>query len=296
MTGAEDVRVADHGGAKPTLDELALKHRTDKSSRSHNYAQFYDRIFTKLREEPISFLEVGVGTTATASASSMITMGKAYHPGASLRMWAEYFPNARIIAGIDTEEDCLFQEGNVRTALADSRSSESVANALIELGTARFDIILDDGLHDQVSQLQTIKAMFSALAPGGVYIIEDIFRPALLLSKLQEQFPHCRFHVETFAKLRPKKRLHDSNIIVILPEQIEQDQGRADVHPHHGVAGCRTSECRTDSACLALQPVVTQDGQEWIDEASVNLGRAVSVVKSALMLMGDSIKDLVANS
>mmetsp|Transcript_100867 Transcript_100867/g.314444 ORF Transcript_100867/g.314444 Transcript_100867/m.314444 type:complete len:223 (+) Transcript_100867:112-780(+) len=195
-----------------TLDEIAVLHRTDKSSRRHNYAQFYDRIFSGVRTKDVRLLEVGIGT-----ADTMGFMGKTYLPGASLRMWAQYFPNAQLVAGIDTDPECLFQEGCIRTALADSRDRESVAAALRELGTEQFDVILDDGLHTQAAQMDTLQALHHTLDPYGVYVIEDIRRPELLLSKLQGLLPGHRLHLEPFASLQPRKRLLDSNVVVALP-------------------------------------------------------------------------------
>jgi len=206
--------------AELTLDEIAKAHRTDKSSKYHNYAQFYDQMFYKLRGSDINLLEVGVGTCMQAPSS--MKDYKCYKPGASLRMWSEYFSCAGMIAGIDTQADCMFQEGNIRTALADSRCAESVTKAVTELGTAHFDIIVDDGLHEQDAQVETATAMIEFLSPNGVYVIEDIRRPRQLLPKLKLALPNRSFHVESLAKLNPKKRLPDSNLIVILPGQPEQ--------------------------------------------------------------------------
>ena len=56
------------------LDEIALRHGTDKSSAIHGYAEFYDRILGHLRDAPCSILEFGILR------------------GQSLRMWEDGFP------------------------------------------------------------------------------------------------------------------------------------------------------------------------------------------------------------
>ena len=43
-----------------TLDELAIKYKTDKSSLLHNYTEKYDRHFSHLREKDIKVLEIGI--------------------------------------------------------------------------------------------------------------------------------------------------------------------------------------------------------------------------------------------
>merc|ERR1711956_176159 len=89
-------------------------------------------------------------------------------------MWSEYFLHAQIVAGIDIDPECMFQEGPIKTVIADSTNKNSVAAALAELAVERFDVIIDDGLHTQHAQLDTAGVLLGALDLQGVYIIEDI--------------------------------------------------------------------------------------------------------------------------
>lgn len=204
-----------------TLDELALEYGTDKSSKHHNYAQFYDRILKASRSRNIRLLEVGIGTVNHSAPSSMSFLNR-YKPGASLRMWQRYFENAEVIAGIDTQEDCMFTEGRIQTALADSRCHESAAKALANIGFNTFDIILDDGLHEEAANVATLQCLHRYLSPDGVYIVEDVRRPWQLLPKLQAVLPTASFHVESLQSLKPKRKLVDSNAIVIFGGSSEQ--------------------------------------------------------------------------
>lgn len=43
------------------LDQLAIKHGTDKSSLHHDYCDIYERLFLHLKDENIVFIEAGVG-------------------------------------------------------------------------------------------------------------------------------------------------------------------------------------------------------------------------------------------
>lgn len=238
-----------------TLDELARRHRTDKSGRYHNYAQFYDRLFCNARTRSIRLLEVGVGTVEMAAPSSMNSYVKCYKPGASLRMWSEYFQNASIIAGMDTQEDCIFQDGRIITALADSRCAESVGNAMLSFGESEFDIILDDGLHERNAQLETFQCLRNYLSPNGVYIIEDIRRPMFLVRELQVLLPSHRIHLEPLSSLRQNKKKipPDSNVIVILPETAltagQESLAQVVASVISDISGPLSRELRTATAC-----------------------------------------------
>ena len=68
------------------LAALAIKHGTDKGA-PHNYSRHYETQFARFRDREITMLEIGVGGYADPASG-----------GASLRMWAEYFPRARVFA------------------------------------------------------------------------------------------------------------------------------------------------------------------------------------------------------
>lgn len=43
-----------------SLDEIAKKYNTDKSSLGHNYANLYEAVLNQLKNDNISLLEIGV--------------------------------------------------------------------------------------------------------------------------------------------------------------------------------------------------------------------------------------------
>lgn len=95
---------------------------------------------------------------------------KNYKPGASLRSWQEYFPNAMIYGG-DVQEDTQFEEERIKTFLFDSRDLKECNKCLNDL---KFKIIIDDGLHSGDAQIQTFENLFNRVETGGIYVIEDI--------------------------------------------------------------------------------------------------------------------------
>ena len=85
---------------------------------SHSYSDLYELMFALRRSDVRRVLECGLGTNNPALASSMGAKGR---PGASLRVWRDYFPNAEIV-GIDIDGDVLFIEERIATFQCDRRA------------------------------------------------------------------------------------------------------------------------------------------------------------------------------
>jgi hypothetical protein len=151
------------------LDELMNKYGSDKAR--NEYVPMYHSFLKTLREKPIELLEIGIGTMIPGVASSMVGYSlPGYAPGGSLRAWRDYFPRGRIM-GIDVQPDTQFVEDRIQTALADSSSKEQLDGVL---GDRTFDVIIDDGLHYDETQVKTMQNLWHRVRPGGFYVIEDI--------------------------------------------------------------------------------------------------------------------------
>lgn len=143
------------------LNDIGVKHGTDKATY-HKYCDFYQKLLPK-RTFKGRLLEVGV------------------MDGASIRMWAEYYPKAEIV-GIDTvDKSHLSIEG--ATLLQIDATDPA---ALADLGM--FDIIIDDGSHKTSDQQKAFEQLYySQLNKGGKYILEDLHTslwPSYVDSKL----------------------------------------------------------------------------------------------------------------
>ena len=93
-----------------------------------------------------------------------------YCVGASLRAWAELFPNATV-TGLDPADDAAALNGlheRIRVITCDSRDDLGVA----KLGS--YDFIVDDGHHSLDAQRSTLKTLWPFVKPGGLYVIEDV--------------------------------------------------------------------------------------------------------------------------
>jgi hypothetical protein len=141
------------------LTRLAIRHGTDKWG-PHFYAPVYHSLFSHLRDKPVRLLEIGVGGYGFTSIG-----------GASLAMWADYFPNGTIV-GIDISEKKLALGPRVtirRGSQDDPVFLEALSN---EFGP--FDIIIDDGSHVPEHVLKSFSVLFPRMADVGQYVIEDV--------------------------------------------------------------------------------------------------------------------------
>ena len=163
------------------LSELAKTYGSDKGSpidndisisgwQTHLYSDIYHMIFFGMRNSVNNLLEIGLGTNNEDVPSNMRSTG---HPGASLRAFRDYFPNA-VIHGADIDARVLFEEDRIKTYHVDQTDKESIAEMLWSTGVDEFDIILDDGLHTANAAITLLEHSFYKLRSGGIYIIEDV--------------------------------------------------------------------------------------------------------------------------
>jgi hypothetical protein len=148
--------------ATPDIDPLtalAIRHGTDKWG-PHFYTPVYHELFAHLRDEPIRLLEIGIG-------------GYGYHTvgGASLRMWADYFPRGKIV-GIDITRKTLALDPRITTLVGSQDDPAFLKRLTDEHGP--FDIIIDDGSHVPQHVAASFYGLFPRLAARGLYVIEDV--------------------------------------------------------------------------------------------------------------------------
>lgn len=163
------------------LNQLCDKYGSDKGEmtstnpypwQSHTYTDFYDMIFGLNRASVSLIIECGIGTNNPNIKSSMGING---NPGASLRVWQDFFPSAQII-GCDIDKDILFQNKRIKTFYCDQTNPNSIKNfiknAQISLNSA--DIIIDDGLHEFEAGKCFFFFTIPLLKKDGIYIVEDV--------------------------------------------------------------------------------------------------------------------------
>jgi len=151
-----------------TLDELAIKHGTDKGTTSpfpstHGYAPMYDKILDKWRNKNIRMLEIGVCMEYT-------------NGGQSVNMWYEYFTNASIYT-FDYADMKHIQNDRVFFFQGDQSDRSALTNMYNHFGSKEFDFILEDGSHNHDHQMISLGHLFKYVKSKGYYILEDISIP-----------------------------------------------------------------------------------------------------------------------
>lgn len=135
-----------------TLHEIYNKESAQEGfgdkGTMHNYIDYYAAALEPYRNTKNTILEIGVAQ------------------GHSLRMWREYFPDAKIV-GVDIDDhraDCPGCEIKIGDATKPATFD----------GYDNFDVVIDDGSHFLENQITTFLMLWPKVNPGGVYIIEDI--------------------------------------------------------------------------------------------------------------------------
>lgn len=135
-----------------------------------SYSDFYLWLFEKNRTSIKRVFECGIGTNNPKLASSMGERGK---PGASLRAWRDFFPNAQIF-GADIDKEILFEENRITTGFINQLDKVTISEYFSNLDLDNLDLIIDDGLHTFQAAITLFECTYPKLADSGYYVIEDI--------------------------------------------------------------------------------------------------------------------------
>jgi predicted O-methyltransferase YrrM len=123
---------------------------------------FYEGLFKNKKNENLKIAELGI------------------LDGASLLMWKEYFTNSEIY-GFEYNDDLInnfkkkFNNDRITLSNIDVTNKNSIINAFSTTNLL-YDIIIEDTTHRFEDQIRVIENIYQYLKPGGVLIIEDIFK------------------------------------------------------------------------------------------------------------------------
>jgi len=140
------------------LNELAERYYgADGNRKPPTYLAEYEKLFGQMRHARLRLLELGVKF------------------GASMFLWADYFPNATIV-GLDISDKPRSFPVDQRVHFVQGCQSDRAAlDRCLAVAGAQFDIIVDDASHIGHFSAASFAHLFpNALKPGGFYIIEDI--------------------------------------------------------------------------------------------------------------------------
>jgi hypothetical protein len=201
------------------LARLCGRHGSDKGSRDaagrpypwppHSYTDFYAMLFDHCRDRLQAVFECGLGTYDPRFAANMGAKGR---PGASLRVWRDYFSNATIV-GADIDRQVLFTEDRIRTHWVDQTDPAAIRAMWDAEPIASFDLIVDDGLHQFAAGSCLFEHSAHRLAPHGIWIIEDVTGPDL--ERYRSHFEGNNWQVSDVRLHRRGLALGDNSLVVI---------------------------------------------------------------------------------
>ena len=169
------------------LSELCSKYTSDKGyvqnqdkidknfkiHNYHNYSDYYSEIFSLNRNNIKKVFELGIGNINKENIHNMNMLGNRYSPGASLKVWRDYFKDAKIY-GADHDKSALFNEERIKTYYVDQANTETILEMWKKINEKDFDIIIDDGCHRYEETINFFENSKKFLKSDGIYIIEDI--------------------------------------------------------------------------------------------------------------------------
>lgn len=123
----------------------------DKNS-THTYLETYDRLFEPYRNG-CNFMEIGLAL------------------GDSIKLFDRYFEKSTIV-GVDIS--VVFQPEQYKNDVRIIEADATMSDFLRHIEDVDFDIVIDDGNHVTISQIQTFNLLKPKMKKGSIYIIEDL--------------------------------------------------------------------------------------------------------------------------
>ena len=148
------------------LCELGKKFPTNKSpiqliGHRSGYTSVYNILFSTFKHKKITLAEIGI------------------EDNNSIKMWRKYFKKA-LIHGFEYDEVKIkkAKKNNLQKTYIhkmDVHDARNIANGFKKTKT-KFDIIIDDSTHVFEDQIRIVKNCYKFIKPGGILIIEDIYK------------------------------------------------------------------------------------------------------------------------
>lgn len=200
------------------LCSLVQSHGSDKGgiNQRHKYTYYYHNLFCSVKNDPVNVFELGIGSTNLNYRYNMGVNGK---PGASLRVWRDFFPQGHIF-GADIDKDILFTENRITTFYCDQGNANSIQTMWSNdiLNAKEFDIIIDDGCHEIDYNVKFLENSFHKIKSSGCYIIEDTTRLQL---DFWESYlaDFCKKNNAIFRIVQIENAQFDVDILIVLQKK-----------------------------------------------------------------------------
>ncbi|VDM37939.1 unnamed protein product [Toxocara canis] len=144
------------------LIALERRYGSDKINTHNNFFNTYAKLLCpwKMEEKPISILEFGIGDYENE-----------YKGGADLFTWAQLFPQAEVIVGVDIAQKSFSVPPSVVMIQANQTNETVIAEICEKYGP--FDLVVDDASHICEDVIATFKLVWPCLKSESIYILES---------------------------------------------------------------------------------------------------------------------------
>ena len=187
-----------------SLASLIDNTSTDKNT-VHSYLELYETLLSPKKDTAKNILEIGIGDFKEKN-------------GGSIKLWKDYFPNAKIYALDILPKHRVLDEiiNDKRVVLFTSTNAydEKFFNENFLNKNLKFDLLLDDGPHTLESMKTFIRLYSKVMTDDGILIIEDI-QSIDWWPILYREVPQ---HLKKFVKpydLRKNKNRYDDMVFTI---------------------------------------------------------------------------------
>jgi len=151
------------------LNRLATRHRSDKTSGyltefryTHGYSRIYEQLFASPLSSELNLVEIGL---LRPDSSNKQQSGDVISSAPSLRIWREYFPQAKLY-GFDIRAYSGKPIQNCQIIRGDQGQRRDLARP-IDACPGGFDIVIDDGSHASQHQQTRFAVLFPHKRPGA---------------------------------------------------------------------------------------------------------------------------------
>ncbi len=120
-----------------------------------HYFDIYMRHFDRFVGRDVHILEIGI------------------YSGGSLEMWRHFFGERCHVYGVDIEASCRVYENDYTRVFIGDQADRAFWKS-VRGQVPVIDIVIDDGGHKTEQQVVTLEETLPHLAPGGVYLCEDV--------------------------------------------------------------------------------------------------------------------------
>lgn len=154
-----------------------------------HYFPIYHRHLSKFVGRDVHVLEIGI------------------YSGGSLAMWLDYFGEGCQVYGVDIAPVCKKHERERVSVFIGDQSDPEFWERVVS-AVPRIDAVIDDGSHVAEHQIASLKSLLPHMAPGSVYICEDILDLASPFHSFVEGLTRPLGHVTLSSEHAPATELH----------------------------------------------------------------------------------------